>query len=166
MPIMASGKRSGRKIYGIIEQGLSNCLPREERLETLNKFLFSYQNCPHTTTKIPPSGLMFNQKVKFTILHIDNKINIDKVNNELEKNISTSKQHAKESHNKQHHARNISLQIGDRIMFKQRKLNKLTFMFEPTPYIVIETKGILIKAKEENSNCIVTRNIRSHFCRI
>ena len=51
-------------------------------------------------------------------------------------------------------------------MFKQRKLNKLTFMFEPTPYIVIETKGILIKAKEENSNCIVTRNIRSHFCRI
>ena len=32
--IIAPGKWSGRKIYAIIEQGLSNCLPREERLET------------------------------------------------------------------------------------------------------------------------------------
>ena len=28
---------------------------------------------------------MFNQKVKFTILQIDNKINIDNINNELKK---------------------------------------------------------------------------------
>ena len=60
---------------------------------------------------------------------------------------------------------NITLQIGDRVMIKQRKLNKLTPIFQPTPYIVIYTKGILIKTKAENSNCIVTRNIL-HFRRI
>ena len=61
---------------------------------------------------------MFNRKVKFTIPHIDRKINIDNVNNELEKNISASKQHVKEYHDKRHHAKNISLQIGDRVMVK------------------------------------------------
>ena len=108
---------------------------------------------------------MFNRKVKFTIPHIDRKINIDNVNNELEKNISASKQHVKEYHDKRHHAKNISLQIGDRVTVKQRKLNKLTPIFQITHYIVIETKETLIKAKEENSDRVVTRNI-SYFCRI
>ena len=97
--------------------------------------------------------------MKFTIPHIDNEINIDIINNELEKNISTSKQHAKEYHDKQHHVKNISLQIGDRVMVNQRKSNKLTPIFEPTPYIVIFTKEILIKAKAENSDRVVARNM-------
>ena len=42
------------------------------------KFLFSYRNCPHTTTKIAPSDLMFNRKLKFTIPRLDNKVNINK----------------------------------------------------------------------------------------
>ena len=50
-------------------------------------------------------------------------------------------------------------------MFKQRKLNKLTPIFELTPYIVIDTKGILIKVKAENNDQVVTQNI-SHFRRI
>ena len=109
--------------------------------------------------------MMFNRRVKFTILHIDNKINIDKINNELEKSISVSKQHEKEYHNKRHHAKNISLQIEDRVMIKQRKLNEITPIFEPTPYRVIDTKGSLIKPKAENSDHEVTR-IVSHFRRI
>ena len=44
-------------------------------------------------------------------------------------------------------------------MVKQRKLNKLTLIFDPTPCIIIQTKGALIKAQTQNSNCVVTRNI-------
>ena len=50
-------------------------------------------------------------------------------------------------------------------MIKQRKSNKLTPIFEPAPYIVIYSKGTLIKAKAKNSNLVVTRSI-SHFCGI
>ena len=50
-------------------------------------------------------------------------------------------------------------------MVKQRKLNKLTPIFDPTSYIVIGRNGTLIKVKEENSDRVVTRNI-SHFRRI
>ena len=44
--------------------------------------LFSYRNYPNATTKIP-SNVMFNRKVKFTIPHIGNKINIDNITNKL-----------------------------------------------------------------------------------
>ena len=42
MPILAPGKRSVRNIYVIIEQGLSNFLPREKswKLEIRNFFKF------------------------------------------------------------------------------------------------------------------------------
>ena len=96
-------------------------LERKDWKLEIYKFLFSYRNCPHTTTKIPPSDLMFNWKVKFTIPHIDRKINIDNVNNELEKNISAFKQHVKEYHDKRHHAKNISLQIGDRVLLSSKE---------------------------------------------
>ena len=95
---------------------------------------------------------MIDQKVKFTIPHIDNKINVDNVNNELEKIFPLS-------NNMQKNIMTSTLQIGNRGMVKGRKWNKLTPIFEPTPHIVIETKGTLIKAKEKNRNHIVTRNI-------
>ena len=97
--------------------------------------------------------------MKFRIPHINNKINIDYINSELEKNISTSKQRAKEYHDKQHHVKNISLQIGDRVMVKLIKLNKLTPIFEPLPVIVMSTKGTLIKAKAEINDRLVTTKI-------
>ena len=122
-------------------------LERKDWKLEIYKFLFSYRKCPHTTTKIPPSDLMFNRKVKFTILQIDNKINIDNINNELEKNICASKQHAKEYHDKRQHAKNICLQIEDTVIVKQRKLNNLTPIFEPTCYIVIQTNRIKVKKK-------------------
>ena len=121
---------------------------KDWRLEVYTS-LFSYQNCRQ----------IFNRKVKFRIPHINNKINIDYINNELEKNISTSKQRAKEYHDKQHHVKNISLQIGDRVMVKLIKLNKLTPIFEPLPVIVMSTKGTLIKAKAEISDRLVTTKI-------
>ena len=71
------------------------------------------------------------------------KINKDNINEELAKNIFAPKLHANEFLDKRHYAKNISLQVGDRVMIKQRKLKKLTPVFERTSYKVINTKGIL-----------------------
>ena len=97
---------------------------------------------------------MFNRKVKLTLPHVDNKINIDNISNELQKIIFAFKYP-----DKRYHAKNISLHIGDRLTVKRKELNKLTTIFEPTPYTAIETRGTLIKATEENNNRAVTKNI-------
>ena len=80
-------------------------------------------------------------------------------------NIFASKDYAKGYHRKGHQAENTTLIIGDEVKIKQRKLNNLTTIIESTPCIVVYTKGALIKAKGENSDHVVTRNI-SHFFRI
>ena len=68
MPILAPGKRSVRNIYVIIEQGLSNFLPREKswKLEICNFFKFYIITL--VTTKILPSDLMLNQNLLCRIL--------------------------------------------------------------------------------------------------
>lgn len=99
-------------------------LERKDQKLELHKFLFYFRNCPHTVTKIP------------------NKINIVKINNELEKSIS------------------VSLQIGDRVTVKQRKLNKLTPILKPAPYRVIDIKGTLIKAEAKKQRSRSYKNLR------
>lgn len=55
---------------------------------------------------------MFNQKVQFSIPHIEKKVNIDNINI-LEKNIIVPKLNVKEYHDNLYHVKNISLQVGD-----------------------------------------------------
>ena len=106
---------------------------------------------------------MFNRKLKLTIPHIDIRVNM--TNKQNIRYISASNFTRKSIMIKRHHTNNISLPAGDRVTIKQRKLNKLTPIFEPTSYRVICTKGTLVKADAENSDRVVTRNI-SHSRRI
>ena len=46
--------------------------------------------------------------------------------------------------------------MGDTVILKQRKKNKFTTKFEPTPYTVLERRGVSIVA--ENQGHKVTRN--------
>ena len=36
-----------------------------QTLSEVNNFLMAYWVIPHTTTKVPPSKVMFNQKIKY-----------------------------------------------------------------------------------------------------
>ena len=76
------------------------------------KYIFSFSNLLHPITKVSPSDLMFNQKVQFSIPHIEKKVNIDNINI-LEKNIIVPKLNVKEYHDNLYHVKNISLQVGD-----------------------------------------------------
>ena len=90
---------------------------------------------------------MFNHKVKFTLPHIDNKINIDTINNK--KKIFPLRNNAQNNIMTSDIMQRISLQIGDRVMVKQRKLNKLTPIFQSTSYTVINAKGTLYTLSEK-----------------
>ena len=59
---------------------------------------------------------------------------------------------------KRNHAKNINLQIGDYVLVRQQKKNKLSTPFGKTPYRVTEIKGTMITATSEDSGNI-TRNV-------
>ena len=47
-------------------------------------------------------------------------------------------------------ARVSSIKVGDVVLVKQPKINKLTSKFDPKPYQVITIKGIMITARRTN----------------
>ena len=105
---------------------------------------------------------MFNRKIRHNIPDWTDKINKKKMNENLQENDKNSKYKSKHYMDNKHHSTNRAMKIGDRVLVKQRKLNKLTPTFNPQPYTVIQRNGYKITAKREISNHNVKRNI-SYF---
>eukprot|EP00795_Rhopilema_esculentum_P003861 gene3861-15158_t len=70
----------------------------------------------------------------------------------------------KENTDRAQRAKASGIDIGDTVLVKQPKQNKLSTNFNPDPYIVIEKKGKMLTAYNEGKDHTITRNI-SHFKR-
>eukprot|EP00795_Rhopilema_esculentum_P007975 gene7975-13874_t len=70
----------------------------------------------------------------------------------------------KENTDRAQRAKASGIDIGDTVLVKQPKQNKLSTNFNPDPYIVIEKKGTMLTAYNEGKDHTITRNI-SHFKR-
>ena len=74
-----------------------------------------------------------------------------------------SQSYNKEYADKRRNAKESTIEIGDTVLVKQIKQNKLTTRFNKTPYTVINRKGTKVIA--ENSKHRITRNV-SHLKRV
>ena len=126
----------------------------------LNRFLLQYRTAPHETTKVPPSELLFNRTVKgrLPVLHKRNVVNKHKQARENDQQ--------KQCYNKQYadnrrNAKTREIKIGDSVLVRQQRKNKLTPNFNTTPYMVIAIHKTQITAQSSHGHKI-TRNI-SHF---
>ena len=128
-------------------------------VEEVQKFLMAYRVTPHTSTNIAPSDLMYRRKVRYTIpdytQHLDDFIDL-----KLKHNDERSKSKAQIRYDQ--HAKDPMLEIGNRVLVKQRKVNKLTPPFNPSPYRITEIKGTMISAQNPNTDHRITRNA-THF---
>ena len=137
---------------------------KDWKIETY-KFLAAYRNTPHPSTKVAPSDMMFNRKVRYTIPDIDRTINVDEINTKAERNNRLSKLRSKDYFDKRCNTNDMTLDIGDRVIVIQPKRNKTTPTFEPVSYRVTHINGTKVTAESETGHRIVTRNI-SFFKRI
>lgn len=128
----------------------------------LHEFLLAYRTTPHSSTNIPPADLMFKRKIRQSIPNITNKVNDEKNQTVLTQNDLLSKQKALDYTNKKRRPKETSLNIGDRVLIKQPRQNKLSTPFKPFPYRVIARKGTMITARNISGEHEVTRN-QSHF---
>ena len=82
---------------------------------------------------------------------------------ETRENGLKSQSYNKEYADKRRHAKKSTIEIGDTLLVKQIKQNKLTTRFNKTPYTVINRK--VTKVTAENSKHCITRFV-SHFKRV
>ena len=124
----------------------------------LHKFLLNYRTTPHCTTGFTPAQLLFNRKVrnKLPQLTDSNQINSQEVKRKDEEAKAKMKVHA----DTRFKAKPSSINVGDLVLVRQRKENKLSTHFNPSPFRVTSKKGTKITARRNGKH--ITRNT-SHF---
>eukprot|EP00795_Rhopilema_esculentum_P002482 gene2482-18144_t len=129
---------------------------REEHDANLDKCLERLKN----------KGLTLNKskckKVRGKIPEITGRIVINKHKEARENEIKSQNYHTKYA-NQRRNAKESSIAVGDTVLVKQQRRNKITSRFNKTPYLVVERKGTQVTA-ENSQKHRVTRNV-SHFKR-
>ena len=101
--------------------------------QELNGFLLQYRTTPHTTTGVPPAELLFNRTVQGKLPVLQKK-NVTNRHREARKNEEKRQKYNKEYANDRRNPKKSGIKVGDHVLVKQEKKNKLTANFNQTPY--------------------------------
>ena len=120
--------------------------------QELFTFLRQYRATPHSTTGKSPSELLNGRKLKSTLPQIQR----DLAPQEVRQTDAKRKTEMKEYADRCSHAKNTDLSVGDKVLLKQPKQNKMSTPFKPEPLEIKDKKGSMITA--QNAERTVTRN--------
>ncbi|MES9884605.1 MAG: transposase family protein, partial [Sedimenticola sp.] len=124
--------------------------------QELNVFLRNYRATPHPSTGSAPATLMFSRNIKTGLPEFRAPLD-DKPVRDRDTHMKAK---AKFYTDSRRNARKSDLSVGDSVLVKQRKLNKLTPAFNPEPATILQKKGSMITVQLGGKT--VTRDT-SHF---
>ena len=132
------------------------CIEQKNWRKQLFSFLLNYRATPHTTTKFSPAEMLFNRtidiKLPSNIMENDTKID-----QQVRENDRNGKEKMKMNADKFNHAKEDTILVGDTVLVRQQKKNKLSTRFDPEPYQVTRVKGTMVTATRPGH--YVKRNI-------
>eukprot|EP00795_Rhopilema_esculentum_P017825 gene17825-9513_t len=131
--------------------------------QELCRFLLQYRTTPHSTTKVPPSELLFNRTVRGALPTLKPRTIVNR-HKEAKDNEQKRCIYNKTYADLHRNAKESSIKVGDTVLVQQEKKQKLMPKFNTTPYKVIARKGSTVVAENKERHRI-TRNV-SHFKQI
>ncbi|KAK3092457.1 hypothetical protein FSP39_003031 [Pinctada imbricata] len=120
--------------------------------QEIYQFLRNYRATPHSTTGIPPATALFGRNITIRIPEVNFKKDDTKIRQRDRKQKEKMKTHA----DKKNQAKPSKLQKGDTVIVKQKRENKLSPPYNEKPLEIIENKGSMITAGNEDKT--ITRN--------
>ena len=120
-------------------------------------FLLNYRATPHTTTKVSPFELLMNRKPNTKVPQLATSPTTS-IHQELCEADKQAKQKMKYYADRQRHTKPHDFVVGDIVLVKQTKSNKLTTPFHKDPYVITKVKGSMIIARRRRDNKTITRN--------
>ena len=123
--------------------------------EQLDTTLRQYRSAAHATTGQSPSSLFFNRQ-------LNTKLPAFPKTNEKDVLVRSRQERlyekAKVRHDKKTRAKECDVEVGDHVIAKKIKTNKLSSAYSKTLYKVIRRNKSLVEIEDENGNRI-TRNV-------
>ena len=131
--------------------------------QELSRFLLQYRTTPHCTTNVPPAELMFNRTVRGKLPKLKRQ-NVVNRHEEARDNEQSRKHYNKQYADKRRHVKESKIEVGDSVLVRQERRNKLTANFNETPYTVTYRNKSRVTAQNKDGH-MITRNV-SHFKQI
>ena len=115
-------------------------------------FTFARQDkaTPHSTTGKSPSALLNGRRLKSTLP----RVQYDQAPPEIRQTDAKSKEKMKEYADKRSHANSTDLNIGDKVLIKQPKKDKMSTPFSSEPLDIKDKKGSMITTQNEERTVI------------
>ena len=118
--------------------------------------MLNYRSTPHSTTSVPPAQLLYNRKIQGILPTLHGKPKVVNRHHEAKSNQDLKKEKGRKYANQRRGAKESRIQIGDRVLIKQRRRNKLSTNFGTTPYVIVSANGSRLTA--ECNGHEITRN--------
>ena len=125
--------------------------------QELQRFLLCYRTTPHSTTGVPPAELLFNRTIRGKLPVLKKRV-VRRHGEAKEMDEKRQSYNNKRYSDKRRHAKKSSIRIGDSVLIRQEKRNKLTANFNSQPYTVTSRKKSEITATSKHGHT-VTRNV-------
>ena len=122
--------------------------------EELQKFLFQYRTTPHTVTGVSPVEMLMGRKLRNKLPKRQMRAEpMDELQWQIQirERDARRKRYEKDYADKKMGANVSDIEVGDRVILRQSKRNKLTTRFEKEPYDVVDQDGnaLVIQRGEE-----------------
>ena len=128
---------------------------RRDWKKELSDFLFHYRVIPHTVTGLS-SELLMGRKLRDKLPKLkipeEQATEADWQKLVKEKDGRTKMKQKKIYADKKRGARPSDIVVGDRVLLKQSRENKLSTNFEPHPYTVVRRDGNAVVVEDTNGN--------------
>ena len=106
----------------------------------LYQFMLKYRATPHCTTDIAPSELLFNRKIQTKLPQIEIDTTVPDTHPNIEEMDKQTKEKMKAHADRRVRAQVSDLKIGETVLLHQRKKNKFSTKFDPSPFQVTRKK--------------------------
>ena len=97
--------------------------------QELQRYLFQYRVTPHSITSVAPCELLFNRKLrgKLPSLSVQKIVNVhDTAKEKLTQYFEPQSEQQKQVYQNVYKAKYSTINVGDRVLVKQEKRNKLS----------------------------------------
>lgn len=120
---------------------LQTCqIGRKNIKKQLYQYLFNYWSSPYGVTGISLAQLQFNRTTRAKIPHSpEHQAPINK-HKDLANREKRIKERGKEYHEKRNHTKKSKTRVGEHVLVRQQRRNKLTSLYSIHPYTVIDIK--------------------------
>ena len=97
--------------------------------QELAKFLLNYRQTPHSTTGLPPAQLLFNRATRGKLPSLSKEFILTDHHNEARENEERKKTKGRNYADTRRRTRHSKIEVGDRVLVKQTRHNKLSTNF-------------------------------------